>query len=181
MADQFDEKEKTVNLLLASGLILLICGIVAAMGYFCFALGIVTPPGASDAPGRVGGGNATGTGIATPGKVIAEDVQETEAVSDEIIFPGFVDFSITNGQDYLDLKNDQANPVYFRFTINDAEGKTLYTSGDIHPGEGERWQVTSAFDPGTGKHDITVIIDSFGESDGTQYNGVSTTFTVNMG
>ena len=81
----------------------------------------------------------------------------------------------------MDLKNDSSNQVFFRFTIADEDGKVLYASSDIHPGEGERWQVTSAFDPGTGKHALTVSVDTFGEADGAEYNGIRSTFTVDMG
>lgn len=179
MAQQYDETEKTVNLLLTSVLILLICAIVAAMGYFSYTLGILNPPGASDAPGRTGSASSgAGTGIAAPGgRDSAEAVQEVG----EIIFPGFVDFSITDGRDYVDLKNDVSNPVYFRFTVSDDQGKTLYTSGDIRPGEGERWQVTEAFDPGTGKHTLNVSVDSFLLTDDSPCNGVRSAFTVDMG
>ena len=180
MAQRYDESEKTVNLLLTSLLIVLICGIIAAMGYFSFTLGILTPPGASDAPERMGtSSGGAGTGIAAPGGADAA-AESTQDVG-EIIFPGFLSFSITDGRDYLDLKNDAANQVYFRFTISDKDGNLLYATDNVQPGAGERWQVTSAFDPGTGKHDLTITIDAYSVSDGTACNGIRSTLTVDMG
>lgn len=174
--EQNDFPEKTTNLLITSALILLICVILAAMAYFSFALGILTPPGASNAPNRIGG-NGTGTGVASPNG----EAETQNADVGEIIFPGFVDFSITNGRDYIELKNSSENKVYFRFTLTDENGQVLYASENIQPGMGEQWQVTSAFDPGTGKHPVTVSIESYGVADDTQYNGIQSTFTVDMG
>ena len=180
MAQQYDETEKTVNLLLTSVLILLICGILAAMGYFSFTLGILTPPGASDAPARVGTTNTgAGTGIAAPGGKDTADVSPEDP--GEIVFPGFPDFKITDGRDYLDLKNDASNKVYFRYTLSDKDGKLLYATENIQPGEGERWQVTSAFDPGSGKHELTITIDTYSLADDSQCNGIRSTLTVDMG
>jgi hypothetical protein len=176
MEQRDDFPEKTTNLLITSGLILLICIILAAMAYFSFSLGILTPPGASDAPSRIGG-SPSGTGVASPG---GEAAPQSADVGD-IIFPGFVDFSITNGRNFVELKNSSENKVYFRFTLTDENGQVLYATENIQPGMGEQWQVTSAFDPGTGKHPITVRIDSFGVADGNQYNGIQSTFTVDCG
>lgn len=171
--------EHETNLLLTSGLILLISLILAAMAYFSFTLGILEPPGASQAPSRIGSSNSSGTGVANPsGGTATADTGEDVG---DIIFPGFVDFSITNGEDAIELVNSSQNQVAFVFTITDGNQQVLYTSERVQPGAGERWLVTSAFDPGTGTHDVTVKIDSYSLTDDTQYNGVSTTFTVDMG
>ena len=67
MGKRSNMPDRDANLLLTSGLILLISLILAAMAYFSITLGIVNPPGTSSAPNRVGGTNQTGTGIANPG------------------------------------------------------------------------------------------------------------------
>ena len=179
MGKRSNMPDRDANLLLTSGLILLISLILAAMAYFSITLGIVNPPGTSSAPNRVGGTNQTGTGIANPGGASAEETTSVDV--GEIIFPGFVDFSITDGRDYVDLANNSQNKVYFKVTLADSAGQVLYANESIQPGTGERWQVTSAFDPGTGKHDITVTVDAFGVADDALYTGTETTFTVDMG
>lgn len=169
--------EHETNLLLTSGLILLICLIVAAMSYFAFTLGILNPPMTSHVPSRVGS-SETGSGIASPGGT--SQTEDTPAVG-SIIFPGFVDFSITDGVNSVRLSNDTQNTVSFTFTVTDSEGQTLYSAPDVQPGASDQWTVTDSFDPGTGEHTVTVRVDAFLLSDGTQVNGVSTDFTVDMG
>lgn len=169
--------EHETNLLLTSGLILLICLIVAAMSYFSFTLGILNPPMTSHVPSRVGS-SETGSGIASPGgSTQGEDAQDVGT----ILFPGFVDFSITDGVDTVNLTNNSQNVVTFTFTVNDSEGQTLYSAQDVQPGSSDQWKVTDSFDPGTGEHTVTIRVDAFLLSDGTQVNGVSTDFTVDMG
>ncbi|MGM9537605.1 MAG: hypothetical protein ACI3VN_04665 [Candidatus Onthomonas sp.] len=170
--------EHETNLLLTSGLILLICLILAAVSYFAFVLGIVDPPMTSHVPSRVGSSESGNSGIASPNGAVQSGDAEN---SGTILFPGFVDFSITDGVDTVTLSNDSQNTVSFRFTITDAEGQVLYSTEDIQPGESDQWPVTDVFDPGTGAHEITVRTDSYSLSDGSQLNGTSTTFTVDLG
>lgn len=165
------------NLLLTSGLILLISLILAAMAYFAFALGIVDPPMTSYAPSRVGS-SSSGSGVASPSGSAGKD---NAADAGNIIFPGFVNFSITGGQDTVQLKNDSQNTVSFTFTITDENDQVLYSAESVQPGTSEQWTVTDSFDPGTGEHSVTVKTDAYSLSDGSQLNGTSTTFTVDMG
>lgn len=169
--------EHESNLLLTSGLILLICLILAAVAYFAFTLGIIDPPMTSQAPSRVGS-SESGTGIASPG---GSSQAEEAADAGSILFPGFVDFSITDGIDTVSLSNDSKNTVSFNFTITDSDGQVLYGAQDVQPGASDQWTVTDSFDPGTGEYTVTVQIDAFLLSDGSQVNGVSTDFTVDMG
>lgn len=171
--------EQETNLLLTSALILLISIVLAAVAYFAFALEILDPPVTSDVPGRMGSSSSDSSGIASPGGTGLEDTSDS-AVGD-IIFPGFVDFSITSGQDTLELVNDSRNAVSFTFTITDEEGQVLHSTEAIAPGERESWSVTEAYEPGTGTHEITVTTAAFGLDDDREYNGVSTTITVDMG
>ena len=176
MGKRSNMPDRDVNLLLTSGLILLISLILAAMAYFSLTLGIINPPGTSSAPNRVGT-HQNGGGVANPNGVTGEEENAAADVGD-IIFPGFVDFSITDGRDYVDLSNNSQNKVYFKVVLTDSDGQVLYAG----PGrEGELQQVTSAFDPGTGKHDITATVDAYGVADDTPYNGIISTFTVDMG
>lgn len=170
--------ERETNLLLTSGLILLICLILAAVSYFAFVLGIVDPPMTSHVPGRVGASQSGSSGVASP-----DGAGQSDAAQDSgtILFPGFVDFSITDGVDTVTLPNDSQNTVSFRFTITDEADQVLYSTEDVQPGQSDQWTVTDAFDPGTGEHQITVRTDAYSLSDGSQLNGTSTTFTVDMG
>lgn len=177
MAEHYDENEKTANLLLISFLLLLICCTLGAMAYFSYTLGIFTPPGASDTPGRIGSGGS-GTGVATPGG--SGEADQTGGV-EEIIFPGFVSFSLTDAGDTVSMKNDGTNQVYFRILFTDEQGASLYASDNIQPGGMEQWKVTSSFDPGTGKHQVNVTVDAFAVADDTPCNGLSSTFWVDMG
>lgn len=170
--------EHETNLLLTSGLILLICLILGAVAYFAFVLNIIDPPMTSHVPGRVGT-TQNGGGIASPDGTGQTD--DAAGENDTILFPGFVDFSITDGVDTVTLSNDSQNTVAFRFTITDEDGQVLYGTEEIQPGQSDQWTVTDAFDPGTGAHAITVKTDAFRLSDGSQLNGTSTTFTVDMG
>lgn len=176
MGKRIQMPEHETNLLLTSGLILLICLILAVLSYFVFTLGILDPPMTSHVPGRVGS-SETGSGIASPGGTAGTEGEDLGS----ILFPGFVDFSITDGLDTVSLPNDSQNTVSFTFTITDSEGQTLYTAADVQPGASDQWTVTDAFDPGTGEHTVTVQIDAFLLSDGSQVNGVSSDFTVDMG
>ncbi len=171
--------EHETNLLLTSALILLISLVLAAVAYFAFALEILNPPVTSDAPSRVGSSSSNASGIASPGGTSLEDASDSEV--GDIIFPGFVDFSITSGQDTLELVNDSQNAVYFIFTVTDEEGQVLYSTEAVAPGEQESWSVTEAYEPGTGTHEITVTTAAFGLDDGVEYNGTSTVVTVDMG
>lgn len=179
MGKRSNMPDRDVNLLLTSGLILLISLILAAMAYFSLTLGIINPPGTSSAPNRVGT-HQNGGGVANPNGATGEEENAAADVGD-IIFPGFVDFSITDGRDYVDLSNNSQNKVYFKVVLTDSDGQVLYANETIQPGASERWQVTSAFDPGTGKHDITATVDAYGVADDTPYNGIISTFTVDMG
>lgn len=172
------------NLLLTSGLILLISLILAAMAYFCFTLDIIDPPGASDAPGRTGSSGG-GTGVASSDGNTAESSDDTESDTElenigDLIFPGFVDFSIGDGQDSIQLTNDASNQAVFTFAISDSDGQVLYTA-TVQPGESDEWTVTDAYDPGTGEYEITVRIDAVSASGDITYNGITTSFTVDMG
>lgn len=169
--------EHESNLLLSSALILLICLILAAVAYFAFTLQIIDPPVTSNVPGRVGS-SEVGTGIASPGGTAQTDSAEELGT---IIFPGFVDFSITDGIDSVSLTNDSQNIVSFTFTITDSDGQTLYSVADVQPGESDQWTVTDSFDPGSGEHTVTIRVDAFLLSDGSQVNGVSSDLVVNMG
>lgn len=176
MGKRIQMPEHETNLLMTSGLILLICLILAVLSYFVFTLGILDPPMTSHVPGRVGS-SETGSGIASPGGTAAAEGEDLGS----IIFPGFVDFSITDGLDTVSLPNDSQNTVSFNFTLTDSEGQTLYTATDVQPGASDQWTVTDDFEPGTGQHTVTVQIDAFLLSDGSQVNGVSSDFTVDMG
>lgn len=169
------------NLLVTSGLILLICTIIAAMAYFAFSLEIIDPPGASDAPRRTGVSDSNNSAFASPDGAadIQPDPEEEEVTS--IIFPHFVDFSITNGISTVELKNSQHNAVSLSFNLTNENGQVVYAAIDLQPGQSESWTVTDTFDPGTGKHDITVQIDAATLDDGESLNGIISTFTVDMG
>ena len=169
--------EHESNLLLTSGLILLICLILGAVAYFAFTLEILDPPMTSHVPSRVGSTQA-GNGIAAPG---GADESETAAEVGTIVYPGFVNFALTAGLDTVTLPNDASNPVSFTFTIYDSEGQSLYTAQDIQPGASDAWTVTESFDPGSGEHTVTVQVDAYLLTDGTQVNGVSSDFVVDMG
>ncbi|MEE3395299.1 MAG: hypothetical protein VZQ97_05190, partial [Candidatus Onthomonas sp.] len=120
MGKRSNMPDRDVNLLLTSGLILLISLILAAMAYFSLTLGIINPPGTSSAPNRVGT-HQNGGGVANPNGV----TEEENAAADvgDIIFPGFVDFSITDGRDYVDLSNNSQNKVYFKVVLTDSDGQ----------------------------------------------------------
>lgn len=169
--------EHESNLLLTSGLILLICLILGAVAYFAFTLEILDPPMTSHAPSRAGS-SQTGSGIATPG-----GTEETDSTSEvgTILYPGFVNFALTDGLDAVTLPNDASNSVSFTFTIYDSEGQSLYTAQDVQPGSSDTWTVTDSFDPGSGQHTVTVQVDAYLLEDGTQVNGVSSDFVVDMG
>ena len=169
--------ERESNLLLTSGLILLISCVLAAVAFFAFTLEIIDPPVTSDAPSRRGSSSSDSTGIANPDGTTVESGTEIG----NIIYPGFVDFSITSGKSTVDLFNDSSNPVSFTFTIRDAEDQILYSVSDVQPGQSESWNVTEAYEPGTGRKELTITTEAFGLEDGEAYNGVSITITVNMG
>lgn len=170
-----------VNLLLTSGLILLICLILAAVCYFVFTLEIIDPPGISDAPHRVGVSESGNSGHASPDGSADLFVPEEETEAADIIFPNFVDFSITDGIDTVELKNYSQNTVSLSFTLTDRDGQVLYEASSVQPGESQSWKVTDSFDPGTGEHAVTVTIRAFSLSDGEALNGISSTFTVDLG
>ena len=174
--------EHEANLLLTSGLILVICLILAAVAYFAFRLEILDPPGTSDAPSRVGVSDAENSGLATPdGSGQADLPHQQEQVETIILFPGFVDFSITNGVDTVSLYNDSANTVTLSFTLTDEDSQVVFSTAPLQPGQSEDWKVTDTFDPGTGSRKITVTIDAQRISDGEEMTGIVSEFTVDMG
>lgn len=173
--------DQEANLLLTSGLILLICLILAAMAYFAFTLEIIDPPGTSNAPGRTGISDSNNSGLASPDGTGDHEAAAEEEGTDSIIFPNFVDFSITDGIDSIELKNNSQNQAILSFTLSDEDDQVVYSAVGIQPGESETWKVTDTFDPGTGEYEITVTIRATTLDEKEELNGITSTFTVDMG
>lgn len=172
--------DQDANLLLTSGLILLICLILAALAYFAFSLEIIDPPGASSAPGRTGVSDSNNSGYASPDGVLSGEGDEEEGITN-IIFPNFVDFSITGGIHTVELKNSSENQVALSFTLTDSNDQVIYSAIDVQPGESDSWDVTQSFDPGTGEHTVTVNIMAATIDSQEQLSGIISSFTVDMG
>lgn len=167
--------------MLTSGLILLICLILAAVAYFAFTLEIIDPPGTSSAPGRVGVSDSNNSGLASPDGTGDHEGTAEEEGAGSILFPNFVDFSITDGIDSIELKNRAENDVLLSFTLSDEDDQVVYSAINIQPGESESWKVTDTFDPGTGEYEITVTIRATTLDEEEELNGIVSSFTVDMG
>jgi hypothetical protein len=59
-----------------------------------------------------------------------------------IVYPGFLDQTITAKSPYLELPNSYQNTVDFLFVVTNKKGEELFVSDPVAPGERAKWDVT---------------------------------------
>lgn len=105
----------------------------------------------------------------------AEELPEPE---ERMSYPGFTGRVLSEKNSTLTLPNDAENSVDLVFSITDSEGKALYTSDPVAPGESVRWDALHA-GLGSGKQTVTISVTPV-RADGTELSTVTQTITLKL-
>lgn len=128
-------------------------------------------------------GNVTGDKI---GGLVYGAMEEGEEINDEtplgsgdkIVFPGFSTKVIKyNSSKQMTLQNPKNNTVDFVYTVM-YEGREVYKSDPIAPGEIKKWNLHEVFTD-EGQYKITIQITPY-DDDGTEKNGFKQNFTFRI-
>jgi hypothetical protein len=97
------------------------------------------------------------------------EVTEQDAEDPVITIPGYPGITVKEGN-YVSLLNPASNLVYFKYTITDADGNTLYETNYIEPGKLVQWDAWN-YVTGSGQVDLTFNISTVDIDTLTPCNG----------
>lgn len=134
----------------------------------CLLLSLCACSGPAAAPGGAESVSAQASVSAQP---------EPEPEPSYIQYPGFVDQYFDSENHVLILGNSEENQVDFLFELSNYDGKQLFKSEAVKPGEETGWDVTQAWKHK--KHKLTITATPV-NADGSLGNPVSQTITVTV-
>ena len=118
-----------------------------------------------------GGGTGSGSADGSASSVKVEQVEEAYAS-----YPRFTDKKVTEKNHTLTLSNGEKNEFAFVYTLA-VDGKTLYESAKLQPGQKEEWDVLANF---TESCALDINITAWSLADDKEQNSVTQTIQLSL-
>lgn len=118
------------------------------------------------------------------GKVVKGVSELTQDINEnsDILYPGYGELSLKAGKKKQDiyLHNPKENTCYFQMSLILSDGRTIWQSGYLEPGNAfNRIEISEALEKGTYENAV-LRYDSYSITDGRKLNGSSINLTIKV-